>query len=317
MFRQYFSVESPSTLLEKPGVLSIVGFNTDCLPPDSPGAVPIGLDSLSGHTCEVIELPGKQVERGVSGDCYWSTADDLMCAAVWISPRQCQDIETGAENAYSSLLTCLAQAGYPHPCRIWNFIPNINHGSGDQEAYKKFCGGRLKAFTKHGLLPAAFPAASALGHHTSGAVVCALASKAAGTHYENPLQERAYRYPRQYGPSSPSFSRATGIHLADERWVFLSGTASILGHTTRSPGDLKAQLETTFANINHLCRHIAGKKQTLSALRVYLRYRKDLEAAKAIVSEHCVGSDVIYIVADICRVNLLVEVEAAFAESGS
>ncbi len=314
MFRQYYSADAPETLLERPGVLAVVRFNTECLPPASPGLIPAGLESLSGHHSEVIECAGAQVERGLTGNCYWSLSEHLMCAAVWISPDQCADIERGAQAAYSTLLDRLRGAGYPHPVRFWNFIPDINLGAGDREAYKKFCNGRLAAFSAHGLAPQTFPAASALGHHKRGAVIYALATQSAGEHHENPRQERAYRYPRRYGPSSPSFARATSVRLGRERWVFISGTASILGHATRSPGDLDEQLRTTVANIACLGEYISGGTPALSALRVYLRRRDHLPAARDFLCRCYPGADITYALADICRADLLVEIEAAFAE---
>ncbi len=312
MFRQYYSSEAPNTLLGKPNVLSVVTYNHDCSPPAQPGTIPCGLSSLSSHLSEVIECDG-EVVRGKTGNCLWSKTQDLICSAIWISPDDCFNITDSAEKAYIALMSHLIEAGYPNPIRLWNFIPDINLGEGDREAYKQFCTGRLKAFNRIGILPDAFPAASALGHHSRGAVIYALATPESGVHYENPKQRSADHYPRQYGPSSPSFARATSVEIGREHWAFISGTASILGHETQSPGDIHQQLEVTLSNIDHLAEHIHQDTRAFNGIRVYLRHEEDLEVSKKALEQHFPNCEITYTKADICRANLLVEIEAALA----
>lgn len=313
MFRQYYSAEAPEVLLERPSVLSVISFDSQCEASQSPGYIPTGLESLSEHVSEVFECTNSTVTRGVYGRCHWSRTDDIMFAAIWISNEDCTDIELATETAYTDLLQCLITSGFSNPFRFWNFIPNINAGPGDREEYKKFCVGRLSAFENANVDTSAFPAASALGHHAKGAVIYALASKNIGVHYENPLQESAYRYPREYGPSSPSFARASKITIENESWVFISGTASILGHQTHCPGDISEQLRITLGNIEHLTQHIVGESRDLSTIRVYLRHRDHYTICRSYLTEHLPHCDITYTLADICRVNLLVEIEASFS----
>ena len=79
-----------------------------------------------------------------------------------------------------------------------------------------------------------------------------LAARVAGTPLENPRQVAAYRYPRQYGPQSPTFARAMLPPAGSDMPLLLSGTASVVGHETRHPGDVLAQLDETFANLDSL-----------------------------------------------------------------
>lgn len=312
MFRQYYSTQTPEALLDKPGVLSVVSFNTKCEASLTPGIIPIGVDSLSDHTSEIIECGSGTVKRGITGDCQWSSNDDVMCAATWITGEQFEDLEKAAENAYLTILRHIQAAGYGHPFRFWNFIAKINMGNNERELYKKFCTGRLNAFTQLGFSSNIFPAASAVGHHNKGAVVYVLAGKTAGTHHENPRQQSAYHYPKQYGISSPSFSRATSIKIGNKNIVFISGTASILGHETRAPGDINEQLQLTVSNIEHLVAHINLKPGKFYGTRVYLRNKKDLSIAQKFLSDKLHGYEITYSYADICRSNLEVEIEAAF-----
>lgn len=318
MLRHYYSSESPETLLTKPGTLAVVGFDERCAPPSRPGLISTGVVSLpTSNICEVWEIAGSPaVDRGISGRCHWSRTENALCAAVWISPEQCGNIEPATRSAYLELLKLQAASDYRYPCRFWNYIPNINAGEGDTEQYKKFCAGRLAAFTEMGIQSSEFPAASALGHHTEGAVIYAFSTKTPGLQYENPLQERAYRYPREYGVSSPSFSRATFLAMGGQPLLFVSGTASILGHQSTSLDQLEGQLETTADNIDQLLKH-TGHKLPVQSLKVYLRSPDHYDAAKRCLERRYPDIATVFTWADICRKNLLVEIEAHCAATGT
>lgn len=311
MLSQSYLTCAPDDLLTRPGVLAVVAFNEDCAAPPAPGLIPIGVRSLSGQHYEVISYGNTPAERGSAEGCHWSVIDDVMCAVTWLSPEECTDIEAATQMAYRRLLSRTQAAGFAHPFRIWNFMAQINQGEGDGEAYKKFCVGRQLAFDSLQLERRKFPAASALGHHSQGAVIYLLAHRQPGRHHENPRQEPAYKYPRQYGPCSPSFARATSLTLGQQLQVFISGTASILGHDTRAAGDLQQQLAITLENIHHLTRSIDNDLAPLSAIRVYLRHAADFAPARDYLARHFPPDVLNFLHADICRDNLLVEIEAA------
>lgn len=323
MLRQYYldstalmaePAISPTTLIHKPGVLALIAFDQPCMEPAAPGIIPIGTPSLCGKAYEVIEYGDSVAERGSTDACHWSKIDDVFCATTWISPEACADIEAATEAAYTRLFRLINTAGFPYPFRIWNFMPKINLGEGDQEEYKKFCVGRLRAFSQLDLNQQQFPAASALGIHHSdnsaqGAVIYLLATRTPGQHHENPRQQPAYQYPREYGPSSPSFARATSLPLHTQRPIFISGTASIIGHDTKACGNLQEQLKITLDNIRYLLASIDPQASAPSAIRVYLRHAEDLLAAQDYLYQQFSPSDINIVHADICRANLLVEIE--------
>jgi chorismate lyase/3-hydroxybenzoate synthase len=312
MLRQRYLTEHSENLLSAPGVLAVVSFEPSCASAGEPGLIPVGLTSLDGQNQELIEYGDGVAQRGADSGCEWSVIDDVICASTWVSNEECRDIEKAAYDAYLRLFELLADKGFEHPFRIWNFIPDINVGEGDSEEYKKFCVGRLRAFEELQVDDLQFPAASALGHHSQGAVIYLLASKQPGVHHENPRQERAYRYPRQYGPSSPSFSRATSRIVHAGKQIFVSGTASIVGHETCCPESLRDQLAITLDNIELLLESIAEQALApLSAVRVYLRHSEHAQEARSYLAQRLPSSEVILVYADICRANLLVEIEAS------
>jgi enamine deaminase RidA (YjgF/YER057c/UK114 family) len=97
----------------------------------------------------------------------------------------------------------------------------------------------------------------------------------------------------------------------------VSGTASIVGHETLHRGDVAAQTRETLANIGALveeANRIAGSAAySLAALqyKVYLRRGSDLAAIGSVLSSALPASArVVYLLADVCRADLLVEIEA-------
>ncbi len=307
MLRNYYSQESAQSLLQRPETLAVLSYGSACAPSEQ-GVIASGLTTLNSDRHEVwAAVDNAEVIRGTTGNCQWSKTDEVLCASIWITPQDCQNLEVATQLAYVELLDLLQKSEYQHPFRFWNYLPDINDGNGDEEQYKRFCTGRLNAFQAKGIPAEEFPAASALGHRVKGAVVIVFASRIAGVHHKNNLQVNAYQYPREYGISSPSFSRATTIELEGQSLFFVSGTASIIGHKTTSLGDLRGQLATTADNIQHLLQH--AHAVPLHSMKVYLRHAKDFEVAKQELQTYFPEVPMIFTVADICRTNLLVEVE--------
>src|SRR5690606_26838153 len=113
------------------------------------------------------------------------------------------------------------------------------------------------------------------------------------------------------------FSRASVANVGNSRHLFLSGTASIVGHETLHDGDIAAQTRETLANIRAVIGEAANKTQTQCALIdldyiVYVRRAADLSTVRAIVEAE-LGSAVraSYRLAYICRAELLVENEGS------
>lgn len=94
--------------------------------------------------------------------------------------------------------------------------------------------------------------------------------------------------------------------------MLVSGTASIVGHTSCHIGDLQAQLAEVWRNLESL-RETAGATQTI-AVRIYIRNAADYPAIRAFLDAQLAPDlATIYQHADICRAELLVEIEAVYA----
>lgn len=215
-----------------------------------------------------------------------------------------------------------------HPVRIWNFLPQIRTKCGDDlDRYMVFNAGRFAALYDWYACGAAFStsmaAATGVGHEGDDLEVHLLASASEGTPVENPLQIPAYRYSSAYGPLPPCFARATRCGGSGGLPPLLvGGTASVRGELSLHEGDVLAQTEETLANLRALVaaaqlgRGGADPLSRFDSVRVYLArdelleiVRPRVESAFASVGAHSIE----WFRADICRPELLVEIEGTCA----
>jgi chorismate lyase / 3-hydroxybenzoate synthase len=220
--------------------------------------------------------------------------------------------------AYRELFQALETLGCREPLRIWHYLPQINAESAGEERYWHFNAARQEAFRRaHRSVTGNVPASSALGAGPGSAMtIFCIAAAQAPIPLENPRQCSAWAYPPQYGPRPPTFSRAC-LAGPNAPLLLISGTASILGHRSVHAGDVIAQTRETLRNIGALvdsanCR-LAGPRHLLRSLhyKVYLResaHQKQVEQVlREELGEH---TPMLFVQADVCRRELLVEIEA-------
>ncbi len=308
-----------ASLGESEKALAIIGF-AGCAASDrfSTGYIASGLRALTAPgTPQPLEVweAAAPLQRGWAGDIQWSSNEELLWAVQRIDERRYPSQAAAIHAAYNGLIGFVGARGYPHLARVWNYMADINSGRGDQERYRQFCLGRLRAFTDSHYRLEQFPAACALGHHGGETLIYLLATKQPVRHFENPLQISAYHYPDRYGPASPSFARATLARWRCGQQLFISGTASIVGHESLYDDELHKQVAASCQNVRAVMQH-AGERigrpgaLRLAAARVYLRHAHHLEPARAgFEGQFGTGLPVLYLQADICRRELLVEIE--------
>ncbi|KVH64917.1 endoribonuclease L-PSP [Burkholderia sp. MSMB1072] len=240
-------------------------------------------------------------------------------------------LERATFDAYRALFDLLDTLGMPYPLRIWNTVPAINAVQYGIERYRQFNIGRQRAFDAcRRALTGGVPAACALGSVVPVAgdaspaaplAIYFLASRTPADSVENPRQVSAYHYPAQYGPRAPTFARAAAWADGEAAPVlFVSGTASIVGHRTVHRGDVVAQTRETVANLAAVLEQAARQGHGPFSLadlsyRVYVRDAGDTATLAAIgqVLREVAGSHVrpLFVHADVCRDDLLVEIEAS------
>jgi len=274
-----------------------------------------GVPVLAGAPSERIAAGA--VPAGREGRAFLWRDGGALVAFIQTNPGPDLEAATGA--AYGDLLR--ATRGL-QLYRIWNFVPRINEAGADGlENYSLFCRGRSLAFER-ALGPGfqgALPAASAVGGPEGLLTVLLLAGTWPARHVENPVQVPAYRYPPEHGPRPPSFARATLSARQGGPDVFISGTSSIVGHTTVSEHDTLGQIERTIENLSLISR-ACGLGERLGAesgcarhFKAYLRDGADQPMLARTLGERILapGDLVSYLRADVCRRALNVEIEVA------
>lgn len=301
-----------ASALAAPGVIAVIGFGDSPATTDDPRRLQVGLEPLDGFApLEIWRVQGV-IESGRDGPLRWASDGTYSFVAVELDEADHGGVADSTRHAYALLSAWRRRSPTPHWLRMWNYLDAINQGEGDAERYRQFCSGRAAGLT----LPAAagYPAATAIGLHRPRGrlLVYALASNRPGRPVENPRQLNAWRYPRRYGPTAPSFARA--MRAPDERaQLYISGTAAIVGHASRHPGDLDSQLAETLANLDSLIR-AAGHRAALDAhhgvLKVYLRRAADAVQVRQLLRQRF-GADMplLLLHGDVCRAELLVEID--------
>lgn len=260
----------------------------------------------------------------------------------WI---HCGDVrgDSAAPGAYAESLPAflamerqLAKAGvgFDQVVRTWIYVNQITDGPDGCQRYQELNRARTDFFRDRHLCAKSrarsapeiiYPASTGIG--TSGRQIV-MSCMALDSHrpdvflmpLENPQQTSACDYAAKYSPHSPKFSRAMAVVQGHFITTLVSGTASIVNARTCYFGDVVRQTEQTLDNIKRLIapenfsRHgMAGSGATLrdiAKLRVYVKRQEDYERCREVVERRVPNVPAIYLHADVCRPDLLVEIEA-------
>jgi len=288
-----------------------------------PGSAGIDTDLpvLAGEPHE--NLFGPTRPAGHCGDLALYTTDGWLLGAATVPLSG--GLEAAAHKLYSGIFEATREK---HLARIWNYVPRINEpGPKAMENYRVFCRGRSLAFEQRfgRGFKTWLPSASAVGHKANVLTVVFAAASKPVRHFENPLQVPAYDYPTSHGPRPPSFARATVVPGIGQSTTFISGTAAIRGHVTVAPNQLGEQLDCALENLQAISR-VCGLGDSLGReshgrrhFKVYVRHISDLPQVAARLEERLFRtSDLVsYLQADICRAELLVELEASIFDAAA
>ena len=319
----------PAEAMRRPDLLGVVG-PRDVLPvaADDLPVFRINTPVLGASdeaSCEAL-LSRQPITSGRAGDIRYRLTDQFIFGVIeldestFVATVDRPPLLQAAESGYRQIFQLLEQLGYATLLRAWNYIARINGESDGIERYRQFNIGRQNAFVRDGrAITGSVPAACALGVGDGPLQLAFLASRVPMRAIENPRQVSAYHYPSQYGPRSPTFSRAALFNIGHDEVLFISGTASIVGHESVHLGDVVAQTSESLANVASLLdqanqvRHARFPCELADvSYRVFVRHPKDLPLIQA-EFERIVGTDAtaVYVQADVCRSELLVEVEGS------
>jgi len=244
--------------------------------------------------------------------------------------------------AFSSMRRMLARTGvgFQDVVRTWLYQGCITEEVDGVERYRELNRARTDFFAginfEHRPIPVArnghaiYPASTGIGTLCHGLVTACMALQTERKDVqllalENPLQTAAFDYPKEYSIKSPKFSRAMAVRIGDHVTTWISGTASIVNSETVHKGDIEKQTDQTLTIIERLidAQNFArlgweGAGATfddLAKLHVYVKRPEDYEKCRAVCERRLGHVPAIYAVADVCRPDLLVEIEGvAFSQ---
>ncbi len=304
-----------AALLGASDLLAVFGFGPDAPRSDDARYLRVPLAPWGTPMLECWRA-GAPVTCGREGAVQWASDGAWLFGAIEVDEASVGGIAAAARTAYDQLTRFVHVRGFPHLIRIWNYLDAITHGEGDGERYREFCVGRAQGLGPRDV--ATLPAATAIGRCDGTRVlqVYWLAAQVPGTPLENPRQVSAYRYPRQYGPQSPSFARAMLPPTADRMPLLLSGTAAVVGHASQHAGSLSAQIDETMRNFDALLQAARARQPALppefgagTRLKVYVRDAADLPTVERALRERLAGVPFIVLHAAVCRSELALEID--------
>ena len=227
----------------------------------------------------------------------------------------------------------MRREGFPVNCiiRQWNYIEQITRFDGPDQHYQMFNNARADFYGKTDWSNG-YPAATGIGTQWGGIMidVDALLCKDGSVRVlgvDNPLQIAAHAYSQNVllgekdaalpQKTTPKFERAKAVWKEDHGFVYVSGTAAIRGEQSLEGVGIEQQTLTTLENIEYLVSRDnlnrsgipATENATLITFRVYVKRWEDMEKAKQVVTERYPDLPAIYTLTDVCRSELLIEIE--------
>lgn len=252
-----------------------------------------------------------------------------------ICPRAGKGVYARTLDALERMREALRTAGsdFQHVVRTWLYLGGITNPEGRTQRYKELNRARTDfykditfgcALLDPNAPRGVFPASTGIGMNGKDLLMGCVALQTDRKDVfllplENPQQTPAYAYHPKYSPKSPKFSRAMALFLGHYNATWISGTASIVDSESKHVGDIVGQTEQTIDNIERLIARenfamhgVPGAGATLKDLakvRVYIKRLEDYKACRSVCERRLGSVPAIYALADVCRPELLVEIE--------
>ncbi|MBO7302196.1 MAG: hypothetical protein J6U58_05760 [Bacteroidaceae bacterium] len=205
--------------------------------------------------------------------------------------------------------------------RQWNYIQGITMLNDGRQNYQEFNEARSR-FYNNCNWENGYPAATGIGCDAGGLMVeicAARCNNQLNKPIDNPLQIAAHNYSQDVlegkayatlqEKSTPKFERAR--ILGDT--IYISGTAAIKGEASNNSCDIIEQTAETMEVMNRLISKenipTDNNGAEYKLLRIYVKREEDISAITKYMQEHYPATPKHYTIADICRPELIVEIE--------
>lgn len=204
-------------------------------------------------------------------------------------------------------------ADYTRTVRTWFYLSDI------LSWYSEFNQARNALYHRFGLLPRPaeghiLPASTGIRAGLSGGAACSLDLLAVAApegrgpaikSLKNPRQQEAFRY-------GSAFSRCAVVQGPDESLIELSGTAAIDEKgVSLHPGDVRAQIRCTLDKVSALIGQAGATLADICAASLFVKHGEHADIVREELAETGLENfPAVCVVADVCRDELLFEVDA-------
>jgi len=285
-----------------------------------------------------IDLTSAEVKKVGTSE-YLSVKSQLYDQVVTSglgSEQEISDIYSQSIFAFEQMQSILKaeKMDFSNVVRQWNYIENIVGFTRKNQNYQIFNDVRSEYYSKskfdHG-----YPSATGIGMDAGGIIVDFIAVREKNNTtiipIKSPVQSDAHKYSKEVlafndkaiksTETTPKFERAKAMVFDDKCMIFISGTAAIKGQISSEKDNAAAQTKLTLENIFQLVTtenlskhnlHESKSKANPAFFRVYVKNADDFSSVKAICEKMIGNIPAIYVKADICRPELLVEIEGVF-----
>lgn len=278
---------------------------------------------------EVITILPDENVRMIYGENYLVLDNGVSCELITggILPPDISASPSIQSNAiFAQVEAILSREKFPlnSIVRQWNYIENISLFTNEYQNYQAFNDSRSLFYAKTDW-PLCYPAATGIGTQAGGIMVELIAFVGEGLNkaLDNPLQIAAHKYsqdvllgaidPFMQRRTTPKFERGRIVGLSGRQTIYISGTAAIRGETSLIADNVTEQTRITMENIEHLVSPVnvpgSGTSFEYKLLRIYVKNPFQMEEARTYMKANYPDIKKIYICADICRNELLVEIE--------
>ncbi len=221
--------------------------------------------------------------------------------------------------------------------RQWNFIGGIldeqNQDDNLVQTYQEFNDVR-SLYYKKGNFKHGFPSATGIGMDIPGIILQTISvSENPGIKIipiNNPLQKPAHKYSDkelvgisdERTKTTPKFERAKAVLSDNGLWLFVSGTAAIEGEASLENSNVEAQavftidLISKLASKENLLAHgidLQNKNLVPETFRAYIKHESDYNMVRNVCNSFFGNIPGLVLVADICRKDLLLEIECEYS----
>ena len=275
--------------------------------------------------------------RGIAYTLVISNGIREIYAGGISSKNYSDDFYLQVDNSYRLMKSILTTEGFTFAdvVRQWNYVEDIlsiGDDARDQNQHYQILNDVRSKYYSESEFRNGYPAATGIGANAGGLILEFYAIHASPAveviPVRNPKQTDAYYYSdnvlKGAGPekhnknTTPKFERAKYSNVNGVGSIFISGTASIQSEETLGKGNTRMQAEITLENISNLTSRKnllkTGIRATLERfkytfIRVYIKHKRDLSVVRNICESHFGNIPVHYLLADICRDDLLLEIE--------